>query len=74
MKIKKSIKKPGNAAIAARLKIDNGASRPVSGNVVGRRSSAWALSLGCVALVILCILTYTLYRHWEYLGRACTVT
>ncbi|MBO4447976.1 MAG: hypothetical protein J5807_00630 [Kiritimatiellae bacterium] len=73
MKIKKSIKKPGNAAIADRLKIDNGASTPVSGNVVGKRSSAWALVLGCAALVILCILTYTLYRHWEYLGRACNV-
>ena len=70
MKIKKNIKKKGNAAIADRLKIDNGASRPVSGNVVGRKSSTWALVFGCAALLVVCILTYTLYRHWEYLMPA----
>ena len=70
MKIKKSIKKPGGAAIADRLKIDNGASRPVSGNVVGRKSSAYALVFGCIALAVVGILTWTLYKHWEYLMPA----
>lgn len=71
MKLKKKVKAKGGAQIADRLKIDNGSgkSQPVAG-AVGRRSATYALVFGCIALAVVGILTYTLYKHWEFLMPA----
>ena len=69
MKIKRTMKKQGGAAISERLKLDDASSRPV-GNMVGKKGATCALIFGCIALAVAGILTYTLYKHWEYLMPA----
>ena len=75
MKIKKAknIKVPaesGGAAIADRFRLDPvNNSAPVAGTV-SRRAAMWAFIAGLISLAVVGILTFILYKHWEYLMPA----
>jgi hypothetical protein len=69
MKIKKPMKVNAGPAIADRLKLETPAN--VSNvNVVGKKSSTYALVFGVAALIVVGILTYILYSHWKFLMPA----
>lgn len=74
MKIKKSVKTPGNAGGAAindRLRLDPVAPKNVSAaGTVNRKAATIAFVAGVIALVLVGILTYVLYDHWEFLKGA----
>ena len=69
MKVKKTVKTQGGVAISDRLKLDAAPAKPAAGTI-GKKSSTYALVFGCAALAVVGILTYTLYRHWEFLMPA----
>lgn len=59
----------GGAAIADRFKI-NGLEEKPKGATVGAKSAACALVFGLIALTLAGILTWTLWKHWEFLMPA----
>ncbi len=78
MKIKKSASKgpadapTGGAAIADRFKLDPVAlSGPSAKNgTIGKNAALCALIAGGLCLALAGILTFMLYKHWEYLMPA----
>ena len=62
MTIKKT-KKEGGATIADRYRLD----APVQTKPAGGAGLKYALTAGVFGLVIVGILTYMLWKHWEYL-------
>jgi hypothetical protein len=77
MKIKKPMtaKAPGaegtgGAAIADRFKLENVTAKQNPNGTVGRKSAMFALVFGLAALAIIGTLTFTIYKHWEFLMRA----
>ncbi len=62
----------GGAAIAARFQLDPVATTASSAKngVVGKKSALTALIAGCICLALASILTFMLYKHWEYLMPA----
>ncbi len=71
MKIKKTIKSSGGAAIADRFKIDAAAAaKPQTAGTVNRTAAAVALAFGGIALAMLGLLVYMLWSHWMYMQSA----
>ncbi len=79
MKIKKSASSSpaaapaGGAAIAARFQLDpvaasSGAS--AKNGTISKNAALCALIAGGICLALVGILTFTLYKHWEYLMPA----
>lgn len=65
-----TIKKPANAGgatIADRFRLDAPAEKAKKPAAVGGTAMTVALSAAVVALAIVGFLTFTLYKHWEYL-------
>ncbi len=76
MKIKKSASQgsaaapAGGAAIAARFQLDPVATTKTSSSkngTISKNAALCALIAGGVCLALAGILTYMLYKHWEYL-------
>ena len=66
------IKKPANAGgatIADRLKLDPAQSSAAAPQT-GKQAATVALCFGLVALAVVVILVFTLYKHWEFLSKA----
>ena len=55
----------GGAAIADRFKLAPTA--PSATATVSKKSAMWALIAALVATAASAILTYTLYKHWDFL-------
>lgn len=67
------IKKPsssGGATIAARLQLDPVEPKSAKASTVGKKSATFALVFGLIALAVSGILTFVLYKHWEFLMPA----
>ena len=58
----------GGATIADRFKLENIEAKDQ--RTIGRKSALWALIAGSLALVIVGALTFTLWKHWEFLMPA----
>ena len=67
MKIKTSANS-GGATIADRLKLDP--VKPAAAPQTGKQSATVALVFGFVALTVVGILVFTLYKHWDFLRFA----
>lgn len=76
MKIKKPMTvkaqgtESGGAAIADRFKLDAIDSNANRAGTVSKKSATTALVFGLIALAITASLTWTLYKHWEFLMPA----
>lgn len=67
------IKKPasaGGATIAARFQLEPVDTAAAKGGTVGKKSATCALVFGLIALVVSGVLTFVLYKHWEFLMPA----
>ena len=67
------IKKPANgggAAIADRFKLEPVETKKNSAGTVGKTSVTVAFIFGLVAFVVSGLLTYTIWKHWEFLMPA----
>lgn len=74
MKIKKPIsaQAPGagsNGAVADRFRLDP-IETPAAKGATSKKAATYALVFGLIALAATAILTFTLYKHWEFLMPA----
>ena len=77
MKIKKPMtvktqgtESSGGAAIADRFKLDPVDTTASRSGYVSKKSAGTALVFGLIALAITIALTWTIYKHWEFLMQA----
>jgi hypothetical protein len=60
----------GGATIADRFKLDLPDPSAEKVRAVGKKAAAAALVVGLIALGVAGILTFTLFKHWEFLKGA----
>lgn len=61
----------GGAAISDRFRLnDAGSSSEGSAALVNKKAAGVALIFGLIALHVMALLTYMLFRHWEFLMPA----
>ena len=77
MKIKKpmtvktqSTESSGGAAIADRFKLDPVDTTVARSGYVSKKSATTALVFGLIALAVTIALTWTIWKHWEFLMPA----
>ena len=61
---------PGGAAIADRFKLDSLDEHAGKTAIVGRKSALCALIAGLLSLAVAGVLTFVLWKHWEFLMPA----
>jgi len=59
---------PGGAAIADRLRLD--VTDTPKGAMVGKKAATYAFVAGLLSLAVVGVLTFMLYKHWEFLMPA----